>query len=350
MIDVDHISKSYETVKALDDVSLHIGKNEVVSIIGYSGSGKSTLLHCIAGLEPYEKGTVTIDSNRREGYNGVGMVFQKGNLFPHLTVLQNLTLAPIHVLGMSEIQAREEALHLLDMVGMWSKKNEYPEVLSSGQCQRVAIARSLMMKPDVLLLDEPTSSLDPISASEVLNVLAELKKKDITIVLVTHKLSFARTLSDRIIFMHNGKIYEQGSPNEIINAPKHPLTKSYINHSLNMVYEIESEKFDRPELNARIEDFCMRYRLTLTDIHAVQLVVEELLNLLSLEKGVRLVIAKSEQGLEVNASLQNADYEYLAQEAIKDDLSYTILSGMCSCIEEYTNDLGEKVIRLTIKR
>lgn len=350
MIDVDHICKSFGTTKAIDDVSLHVDRHEVVSIIGHSGSGKSTLLRCIAGLECYEEGSITIGTCGNGRYNGVGMVFQEDNLFGHLTVLQNLTLAPVHVLGMSEEEAREKAMHLLDTVGMWARSNDYPVELSSGQCQRVAIARSLMMNPEVLLLDEPTSSLDPVSASEVLDVLSTLKKHDITIVMVTHKLRFARSLSDRIVFMHNGKIYEQGTPAEIINNPQHPLTISYINHSLNMVYDIASERYDHPELNARIEDFCMRYRLAITDTHAIQLVVEELLNLVPLNKGVRLVVANSEHGVEVNAVFADSERECLRHEKGEDDLSYTIVEAMCSSIEEHTNDMGERVIRLIVKK
>ena len=349
MIDINHITKSYDNVRALDNVSLHIGQNESVSIIGYSGSGKSTLIRCIAGLEPYESGSIVTNVAPRKAYNGIGMVFSSSNLFPHLTVLQNLTLAPIKVLGMSKEEAEEEAIQMLDKVGIWAIKDSYPESLSSGQRQRAAIARSLMMKPEILILDEPTSSLDPVAASEVFNVLSPLKD-NMTIVLVTHNIDFARSISDRIVFMSDGRICEQGTPTEIIDHPKERQTKAYINHCINMVYEINSPKYDHPELNARIEVFCMRYRLPFSDTYSLQLAVEELLNLIPLDNGVNLLITKSDQTLQVEAVLPKGDEDYLSQNHIKDDLSYSILEGLCEKIVEETNETDESVIRLTIRQ
>ena len=350
MIRISHLTKSYNATKVLDDVSLAIGRNEVVSIIGYSGSGKSTLLNCIAGLESYDSGAVTMDIVQEKGYGGIGMVFNSRNLFPHLTILRNLVLAPVKVHGLSPVQAEDEAMCMLERVGIWSVRNAYPESLSSGQRQRAAIARSLMMKPRILLLDEPTSSLDPASASEVFKVLSDLKNNDMTIVLVTHSIDFARSISDRSVFMSNGRICEQGTPSEIIDHPKNRETKSFINHCTNMVYEVPSEKYDLPELNARIEVFCMRYRLPFSDTYSLQLAVEELLNLIPLENGVNLVIAKSDKNLEVEAVLAKGTQPYLSLESVQEELGYTILEGLCEKIEEGTNELGESVIRLAIRQ
>ena len=350
MIKISHLTKSYNETRVLDDISLNIDRNEVVSIIGYSGSGKSTLLNCIAGLDSYDSGAITTDIIQEKGYGGIGMVFNSGNLFPHLTVLQNLVLAPIKVLGLSPEQAKEEAIRILERVGIWSVRNANPESLSSGQRQRAAIARSLMMKPKILLLDEPTSSLDPASTSEVFKVLSNLKNNDMTIVIVTHSIDLARSISDRIVFMSNGKICEQGTPSEIINHPKHRETISFINHCTNMVYEIPSEKIDLPELNAKIEIFSLRYRLPFSDTYSLQLAVEELLNLIPLEKGVNLVVAKSDNGLEVEAVLAKGNQPYLSNEYIKKELGYTILEGLCEKIEEESNDSGETIIKLTIRQ
>ena len=350
MIRINHITKSYDTSRALDDVTLNISRNEVVSVIGYSGSGKSTLLRCIAGLEPYESGSIVTDIKPVKSYGGIGMVFNNSNLFPHLTILQNLVLAPMKVLGLSKEDAETEAIQMLDNVGIWSLKDEYPHNLSSGQRQRAAIARTLMMKPEILLLDEPTSSLDPVSTAEVYNVLSELKNKNITILLVTHNIDFARSISDRIVFMSNGRICEQGTPSELINNPKEQQTKVFINHYLNMVYEISSPKYDHPELNARIEVFCLRYRLPVTCTHSLQLVVEELLNLIPLDNGVSLLITKSDSGLELEAVLSKGEHKYLSPEYIKDDLSYSILEGFCDNIVEEENSMNETVIRLTIRQ
>lgn len=350
MIKISHLTKTYDGNRALDDVTLNIGRNEVVSIIGYSGSGKSSLIRCIAGLESYESGAIETGIAPRKGYPGIGMVFSRSNLFPHLTILQNLVLAPVEVLGISREEAEEKAVQMLDQVGIWSLKDEYPDTLSSGQRQRAAIARSLMMKPEILLLDEPTSSLDPVSTSEVFNVLKDLKNNDMTIVLVTHNIDFARSISDRIVFMSNGRIYEQGTPSQIIDHPKEPQTRAFINHCINMVYEIPSEKYDHPELNARIEVFCMRYRLPISATHTLQLAVEELLNLLPLENGVALVITKSTDGLELEATLTRGAHPYLSPDHIADDLSYSIIEGLCTRIEEDINEKNDSVIRLTIKQ
>ena len=350
MIRINHITKSYNSVRALDDVTLNICRNEVVSIIGYSGSGKSTLIRCIAGLESFESGSIVTRAGTEKRHGAIGMVFNKSNLFPHLTILQNLVLAPTKVLGLSKEYAEDEAIKILDKVGIWSLKDEYPGNLSSGQRQRAAIARALMMKPEILLLDEPTSSLDPVSTAEVFNVLSELKNNEMTIVLVTHNIDFARSISDRIVFMSNGRIYEQGTPAELINHPKEMKTRSFINHCINMVYDISSPKYDHPELNARIEVFCLRYRLPLSCTHALQLAVEELLNLIPLDNGVSLIITKLEKGLELEAVLAKGEHLYLSPEHIKDDLSYSILEGLCDKIDEDENEMGETVIRLTIKQ
>ncbi len=351
MIDVSHITKTFGSSRILDDVSLHISRNETVSIIGYAGSGKSTLLNCMAGLTSIDSGSVTVNSTRKGTYNGMGMVFQEHNLFSHLTVLQNMTVAPVNVLGISKEEAEKRAMELLDTVGLWEKSSEYPDQLSLGQRQRVAIARSLMMNPDVLLLDEPTSSLDPVSSSEVMDVIRELKKKKMTIVMVTHRLDLAAEVSDRIAFMYNGQIYETGTADQIIYRPQNRVTRNYIDHCLNLVYEIHSSKYDYPELNARIENFCNRYKLGPQSVHSVQLVVEEFLNLVPLDEGVRLLVSKSVDNLHLNvdAWLPDSNRIYIDKSSLDEDLSYAILVGMCELIEESVDDSGGKHVHLQLK-
>lgn len=351
MIDVSHITKTFGSSRILDDVSLHIYRNETVSIIGYAGSGKSTLLNCMAGLTSIDSGSVTVNSTRKGTYNGMGMVFQEHNLFSHLTVLQNMTVAPVNVLGISKDEAEKQAMELLDTVGLWEKSSEYPDQLSLGQRQRVAIARSLMMNPDVLLLDEPTSSLDPVSSSEVMDVIRELKKKKMTIVMVTHRLDLAAEVSDRIAFMYNGQIYETGTADQIIYRPQNRVTRNYIDHCLNLVYEIHSSKYDYPELNARIENFCNRYKLGPQSVHSVQLVVEEFLNLVPLDEGVRLLVSKSVDNLHLNvdAWLPDSSRIYIDKSSLDEDLSYAILVGMCELIEESVDDSGGKHVHLQLK-
>ena len=356
MIEVSHISKSFNGKKALDDVSLSVGPRETVCIIGSMGSGKSTLLRCIAGLEFPETGEISIDGRllerkSQDGYNHIGMVFQNFNLFPHFNVLHNLTLAPIKVLGMSEKAAEEQALHQLKKVGLGEKANLYPHELSAGQRQRVAIARCLMMKPRLMLFDEPTSALDPMATAEVMDVMRKLKK-EIPLVIITHKLSLVKEIADHVVFMQNGKICEEGSPAELLTEPRQAETRSFLSYQKNMIYRINHVHFDRPELNARIECYCNRFGLGSQAFHFVQLVVEELLNLLPLENGVDLVLAKSDN--EVRMSLDVAfpfsETMYLDPMQTKDDLSLSIIEGLCEVMQETTDEEGRKLIHLELNK
>ena len=356
MIEVKHITKSYNGKKVLDDVSLSLGKNEVLCIIGSMGSGKSTLLRCIAGLEYPEEGTVLIDGNplnkkNAGGYNHVGMVFQNFNLFPHFNVLRNLTLAPVKVLGLSEEEAKEQAYQQLQKVGLSEKALWYPSELSAGQRHRVAIARCLMMKPRLMLFDEPTSALDPVATAEVMYVMRKLKK-EIPQVIITHKISLVSEIADSVIFMQNGKIFEQGSPKDLLLAPKQAATRSFLNYQKNLIYRIENEKFDRPELNARIECYCNRFGLGSQAFHFVQLVVEELLNLLPLENGLDLMLAKSdiEVRMSLDVTLPFTETMYLDPAQAKDDLSLSLIEGLCEVMQETTDEEGRKLIHLELNK
>ena len=237
MIEVSHISKSFNGKIALDNVSLAIGKCESVCIIGSMGSGKSTLLRCIAGLEFPEEGTVSIDgkllSQQIVGYNHIGMVFQSFNLFPHINVLQNLTLAPMKVLGMSRKEAEEQAFQQLDKVGLGNKATFLPHELSAGQRQRVAIARCLMMNPRVMLFDEPTSALDPQMVGEVLSVMKKLADEGLTMMIVTHEMAFARDVSNHVVYMAGGVIVEEGPPEQIFGNAKSEQTKEFLSRFVN---------------------------------------------------------------------------------------------------------------------
>ena len=352
MIEVSHISKFFNGKKVLDDVSLSVGKCETLCIIGSIGSGKSTLLRCIAGLERPECGTICFDGRplickNAGGYNHIGMVFQNFNLFPHFNVLRNLTLAPIKVLGMSQKEAEEQAFQQLKKVGLGEKALLFPHELSAGQRQRVAIARCLMMKPRLMLFDEPTSALDPIAEAEVMDVMRKLKK-EIPQIIITHKISLVKEIADRIIFIHDGRICEEGTPADLLNNPTQAATRSFLSYQKNMIYRVEHVLFDRPELNARIECYCNRFGLGSQAFHFVQLVVEELLNLLPLEKGLDLVLSKSdtEVRMSLDVTLPFSDTMYLDPMQAKDDLSLNIISGLCEVMLETTNEEGCKFIHL----
>jgi polar amino acid transport system ATP-binding protein len=241
IISASRIYKTYpNNVKALDDFSISVGRGEVLTIVGPSGSGKSTLLRCLNGLEEIDTGTITVDgipfdsspSNRREIIKKIGMVFQSFNLFPHLTVLENITLAPKHVRGASKKEADTIAMDLLKKVNIADKTNEYPGRLSGGQQQRVAIARALAMKPEIMLFDEATSALDPEMISEVLDVIRDLAKEGMTMLLVTHEMGFAREVSDRVIFMESGKTVEEGPADVFFTSPGKERTKLFLSQIL----------------------------------------------------------------------------------------------------------------------
>ena len=239
MIQIKDLRKSFGNLNVLKGVNLTIAEQEVLVIIGPSGCGKSTLLRCMNFLEEPTGGTVAIDgvvlkndATINEVRKEVGMVFQRFNLFPHMTVLENLMLAPMKVRGVDKVEAEATAKKYLEKVGMADKANNYPEQLSGGQQQRVAIARALCMKPKVMLFDEPTSALDPEMINEVLDVMKTLAHEGMTMVVVTHEMGFAREVGDRVIFLYEGNILEEGTPEEIFSNAKEERTKSFLSKIL----------------------------------------------------------------------------------------------------------------------
>ncbi|MFN2268457.1 MAG: amino acid ABC transporter ATP-binding protein [Desulfonatronovibrio sp.] len=240
IIKIENIYKFFDDVEALSNISLTVKRREKVVIIGPSGSGKSTLLRAVNRLETVDKGKITIDgqdiTDKKCDINKVrmelGMVFQNFNLFPHKSVLQNLTIAPMKLKKVSKTRARENAMYLLEKVGIKEKAAAYPAQLSGGQQQRVAIARALAMNPQIMLFDEPTSALDPEMIGEVLDVMANLALEGMTMVVVTHEMGFARQVADRVIFMDEGKILETGTPEHFFKSPEHPRTKKFLSQIL----------------------------------------------------------------------------------------------------------------------
>ncbi|ALB44110.1 amino acid ABC transporter ATP-binding protein [Clostridium beijerinckii] len=240
MIYVKDLHKSFGKNKVLKGIDEHISKGEVVVVIGPSGSGKSTFLRCLNLLETPTSGQITFEdkditskaTNIDKMREKMGMVFQQFNLFPHKTVCENICLAPIKVKGISKDKAKNIAENLLNKVGLIDKINAYPSSLSGGQKQRIAIARALAMQPDVMLFDEPTSALDPEMVGEVLNVMKDLAKEGMTMVVVTHEMGFAREVGDRILFMDEGKILESGTPEEVFKNPKNPRTIDFLSKVL----------------------------------------------------------------------------------------------------------------------
>ncbi len=240
MIKVNNLHKSFGSLEVLKGITDYVDKGEVVVIIGPSGSGKSTYLRCINYMEEPTSGEVIIDginitdttTDINQMRRKVGMVFQHFNLFPHMTVLENITLAPMKLKGLPRKEADELAYRLLDKVGLREKANEYPNRLSGGQKQRIAIARSLAMNPEVMLFDEPTSALDPEMVKEVLEVIKELVHEGMTMMIVTHEMGFAKEVGTRLLFMDEGKILEQGKPREVFENPREERTKLFLSKVL----------------------------------------------------------------------------------------------------------------------
>ncbi len=239
-IRIEHVSKWFGEFQALKDVSLSVKEGEVVMVIGPSGSGKSTLLRCVNRLETVDEGRIWIDQDEvtdprvdiRKIREEAGMVFQSFNLFPHLTALENITLAPIHVLKEKKASAEKRAYELLERVGLKDKAHSYPSQLSGGQQQRVAIARALAMKPKVMLFDEPTSALDPEMVGEVLLVIRDLAEDGMTMMIVTHEMGFAREVGDRVVFMDEGRIIEENEPDLLFDHPQQKRTQDFLSKVL----------------------------------------------------------------------------------------------------------------------
>lgn len=240
IISMTKINKFYDDFHVLKNIDFSVRKGEIVVVCGPSGSGKSTLIRCINGLEEIDDGDIVVDNidiykskkNLQIIRSEVGMVFQHFNLFPHLTILENITIAPILVKNIDKNEAKQIAMDLLEKVKLSSKANSYPADLSGGQKQRVAIARSLAMKPKIILFDEPTSALDPETIGDVLSVMKDLAKENFTIVCVTHEMGFAKEVGDRIVFMDHGVIIEENTPEEFFNNPKSDRAKKFLNEIL----------------------------------------------------------------------------------------------------------------------
>lgn len=240
MIDVKELKKSFGEMQVLNGVNLHVKKGECICIIGPSGSGKSTFLRCLNLLETPDSGEIIVDQDELIGKKlnvdtyreNVGMVFQHFNLFPNMTVLRNITLAPVRLGKWTLEESSQKAMELLKRVGLDNKANTYPNKLSGGQKQRVAIARALAMNPNILLFDEPTSALDPEMVGEVLEVMRKLVREGITMLVVTHEMGFAREVSDRVLFFNQGIILEEGTPEKLFNNPSHDRTKNFLSKVL----------------------------------------------------------------------------------------------------------------------
>lgn len=360
MIKVEHLAKRYGELTVLKDVTVDIAKGEVISIIGPSGTGKSTFLRCLNLLDPPSGGRIEIDGiNLLDPATDVpkmrrkmGMVFQSFNLFAHLSVLDNLTLGPIKLLGARKAEAQAKARELLKLVGLAEKAGSFPDELSGGQKQRVAIARCLAMEPQIILFDEPTSALDPTMVSEVLAVMRRLAKEGLTMLVVTHEMDFARDISSRVFYMDEGVIYEQGTPAQIFDQPQREKTSAFIHRIRSVCLRIDSPDFDLYAINAELEQFCEKQILPKKTRQHLLLLVEELLaiyqpRLAAAALELTLGYAEKTGRLELTLDAPGDAPNPLDSDALPDELGLTIITNLAESIDYHTDADGNRLsIRL----
>lgn len=358
MITVKNLAKHYGDLIVLKDVSTEISKGEIISIIGPSGTGKSTFLRCLNLLEKPTGGSVMIDNiplldkstNVPRIRRKIGMVFQSFNLYAHLTVLENLTLGPIRLLGKSKSEAERKSRELLKLVGLAEKEGSLPEELSGGQKQRVAIARCLAMEPEILLFDEPTSALDPTMVSEVLAVIRRLSKEGMTMVIVTHEMEFARNISNRVFYMDEGVIYEEGPPQQIFENPQREKTKAFIHRIRSMYYHISSPDFDLYALQAEMEIFCEKHMLSRKVTDYALHIAEEVLILQNDYSDISLGLSYSEKdgSLELECRSTGLALNPLGDNEFGDDIGIRLIKARCKSMD-YVYENGENILLLKLK-
>lgn len=309
MIEVNHLSKSFKNVTPLKDVNAKIYKGDLISIIGPSGTGKSTFLRCLNKLETPTSGEIIVNGQNilQKGVKinkirqNMGMVFQSFNLFSHKTIIENVMMGQIDLLGKTKEEAYEEALRLLDMVGLKEKAFNLPEELSGGQKQRAAIARTLSLNPEIILFDEPTSALDPTMVGEVLTVIKQLASNEgLTMLIVTHEMNFARNVSNRVFFMDDGVIYEEGTPEQIFEKPQKEKTRQFINRLKVAEFEFDKSNFDFANIVKEIRTFGKKSMMPGSKVYNAQLVAEELcLNILFplIENKLKMILEYSQENL-----------------------------------------------------
>ena len=334
MIEVTGLVKQFGNLVVLNHIDVHVRTGECIAIIGPSGSGKSVFLRSLAMLERPDGGSICIngtDITRKEtNLNRIrekmGMVYQGFHLFSHLNVLCNVTLAPRWVKKLDKNAAERRAMGLLSMVGLVDKAQNYPHQLSGGQQQRVAIARCLAMEPEIMLFDEPTSALDPAMTSEVLAIMRKLTRMGLTMLIVTHEMAFARDVADRVLYLDEGRIYEEGTPKDIFDNPQKERTRAFISRLKIFNYEIHSIGFDMTAMNAQIEVFCKKYNIPTPKVYSVQLILEELImeifkrRYAASQPDIELTIAYAEGNDEISIGLTYKAERFNPFENATDDM------------------------------
>ncbi len=357
MIKIEHLRKEYPNITPLKDVSVEINKGDIISVIGPSGTGKSTLLRCLNQLEEPTSGTVTVDGEvitdpkcdislvRRK----MGMVFQSFNLFANLNIIENVISAPVNLLKIPKDQAYKEGMELLKRVGLAEKAKNYPNELSGGQKQRVAIARAIAMHPEIILFDEPTSALDPTMVGEVLAVIRNLAKEGMTMMIVTHEMKFARDVSNRVFYMDEGGIYEDGTPEQIFEHPKREKTRVFIKRLKQLSITIETLNFDYIGFISKIEQFGTDNMIDRNIVRNLELTFEELVI-----QNIARFVEFSDEGLPIEMVIEHSEADGSAGMTISypgkrydpfsdgDELSAKLISRLASSVD-YSYEEKNKV-------
>ena len=352
MIEVSHLRKEYALSTPIKDLSVTIRDGEVVSVIGPSGTGKSTFIRCLNRLETPTAGTITVDGIRVTDKKcdlialrkKMGMVFQSFNLFAHLTVIENVMLPQVDLLGIDRQTAYDRAYELLRLVGLEGRAMQYPRQLSGGQKQRVAIARTLSTDPAIILFDEPTSALDPTMVGEVQSVIGRLAETGKTLIIVTHEMKFAREVSSRVLFLTNGGIYEEGTPEQIFEHPQKDLTRRFIRRLRVFAYEPTEDGFDYPFVMNGIERFCIENRvskeLTAKVLSATEELTEGMILKETGEKKIFVAVEYDEGRMAVYAKFRYGGEPFDPRKS-DNRLALTLLQKQCDTIEYRTPDAGE---------
>ena len=370
-IKLEHVRKVYPNAIPLSDINAEIQDGDVISVIGPSGTGKSTMLRCINLLEKPDSGKIFLDDDEITSRKcniprirqKMGMVFQSFNLFGHLTVIENIMLAPVKLKGKTRQEAYETGVKLLNQVGLTDKAMNYPDELSGGQKQRIAIARALAMDPDVILFDEPTSALDPTMVGEVQTVIRELTGTGKTMIIVTHEMNFARSICNRVFYLDEGKIYEEGTPEEIFLNPKLEKTRRFIRNLKVLELTIKKRDFDFPGAVSSIESYCQKNFISRQLCNRVNLIFEEIIMQIlipSLEKtDIKFSAEYSEQNREINVTVSYKGrslslYELKSKsksgnDANLNEISWDLLKGMSLDMKFYENLPDEYKNKVTFR-
>ena len=357
MIEISHLRKEYENAVPLQDVNATINDGDIISIIGPSGTGKSTLLRCLNLLERPDSGRIIVDGvnildknvDVHQVRRKIGMVFQSFNLFEHMTVIENIMYAPVKLKLLSRQEAYDKGIALLETVGLSANAFSYPDSLSGGQKQRVAIVRTLINDPEVILFDEPTSALDPTMSSEVMSVITELSRTGKTMMIVTHEMHFARQIANRVFYMDDGIIYEQGSPEEIFDNPKKEKTRIFIEKLRTISFVIKGRSFDFARSYGEIEKYCFKNRIAHKYAMYLLSISEELVQQIMVNENnyrdIRLEIEYSEKNSTIDMHIGYKGKKLTIDE---ESVSFKILMSRVSDIR-FSETEGEYPNRIDIR-